>query len=200
MNQDRPATTADYWEKRYQDQDTPWDIGYASPPLVHYLEKLEDRGQRILIPGAGRAYEAVWLHDKGFRNVFVCDWAPSAFEQLKAKAPDFPEAQLLVSDFFGLEGRFDLILEQTFFSALPPEKRSAYAQKVQSLLQPNGCLTGLLFAHTFDHQGPPYGGTAAEYKELFQPYFEVVQLQVADDSIAPRAGRELFIEMRALPS
>jgi len=199
MSQDRPVTTADYWEKRYQDQDTPWDIGYASPPLIHYLEKLKERGQRILIPGAGRAYEAVWLHENGFPNVFVCDWAPSAFERLKDKAPSFPESQMLVSDFFGLEGRFDLILEQTFFSALPPEKRPAYAKKVQSLLQPRGWLAGLLFAHAFDHQGPPYGGTAAAYKNLFQPYFKIAKLQLAADSISPRAGRELFIEMQARP-
>ena len=200
MNEDRPVTTPGYWEKRYQAQDTPWDIGYASPPLIHYLETLNEREQRILIPGAGRAYEAVWLHDKGFRNVFVCDWAPSAFKRLKEKAPDFPESRMLVSDFFGLVGRFDLILEQTFFSALPPKRRLAYAQKVQALLQPAGRLAGLLFAHPFDHQGPPFGGTAAEYEDLFKPYFDILQLQVAEDSIAPRAGRELLIEMRALPS
>jgi SAM-dependent methyltransferase len=195
MNQ--PSATPEYWENRYQTQDTPWDIGHASPALIHYASKQGNKDTRILIPGAGHAYEAVWLHEHGFRQVYVCDWAPSAFEVLRAKAPGFPEEQLLVGDFFGLEGTFDLMLEQTFFSAIQPDQREAYAKKAQELLQPEGRLAGVLFAHPFEHQGPPFGATQAEYRSLFEPHFHILHLDIATDSIKPREGRELFVELQA---
>ncbi len=188
--------TAKYWESRYQAQDTPWDIGYSSPPLLHYLQQLEDRDTRILIPGAGHAYEAVWLHQQGFRRVYVCDWAPSAFEYLDAKAPDFPQLHKWAKDFFALDAKVDLILEQTFFCALPPERREDYAQKAADLLTEEGRLAGLLFAQPFEHEGPPFGGTEEEYRRLFATNFELLQMHTAPDSIAPRAGRELFFELR----
>jgi len=185
-----------YWEQRYQQEDTPWDIGYSSPPLLHYLEKLSDYSTRILIPGAGHAYEAVWLHRQGFKNVYVCDWAPSAFERLQNQAPGFPKNHQLAVDFFTLDRTVDLILEQTFFCALPPEQRPDYVKKTAQLLSEEGRVAGLLFAHPFDHAGPPFGGTAEEYRKLFQAQFDILQMQLAPDSIAPRAGRELFFEMK----
>lgn len=197
MSQDRSISTPGYWENRYQTQDTPWDIGHASPPLIHYLEHLQDYKCRILIPGAGKAHEALWLHRRGFSEVYVCDWAPSAFDRLRQEEPAFPEAHLLVEDFFQLAGTFDLILEQTFFSAIQLPQRQAYAQKAQALLQPQGKLVGVLFAHPFDHQGPPFGGTAEEYEALFAPYFDIQRMHTAVDSVSPRAGRELFMELRA---
>ena len=187
---------AQYWEGRYQEHHTPWDIGYASPPLMHYIEKLEQKDLRILIPGAGHAYEAISLHQNGFTDVYVCDWAPSAFEVLKEKAPDFPTANLLVQDFFELDIEVDLILEQTFFCALSPELRPDYVTKSAELLAENGKLAGLLFAFPFDNTGPPYGGSKTEYLQLFSTHFEVLQMDVAKDSIKPRASRELFIQLR----
>jgi len=191
-----PTLDANYWENRYHDHNTPWDIGYPSPPLVHYLQQHTEPTDRILIPGAGHAYEAVWLHQQGYRNVFVCDWAPSAFEILEAKAPDFPKAQLLVEDFFALDLEVDLILEQTFFCAIDPGRREDYARQTCKLLRPGGKLAGLLFTHPLERGGPPFGGREADYRSLFEKYFDVLQLAPAADSIKPRAGNEVFLEVQ----
>ncbi len=188
--------TSNYWNERYKMHNTPWDIGYVSPPLKHYLDQLKDQSLRILIPGAGRAYEAVYAYRQGFQQVFVCDWAPAAFEYLKQQAPDFPEAQMLVEDFFELALTVDLILEQTFFSAIEPVRRPDYARKAAELLSNNGKVVGLLFAHPFEHPGPPFGGTKEEYQRIFLPYFRILQMDVSLDSILPRAGRELFFELQ----
>jgi SAM-dependent methyltransferase len=189
------SLNAQYWENRYQEHHTPWDIGYASPPLMHYIDKLVHKNLRILIPGAGHAYEAIKLHQNGFTNVYVCDWAPSAFEILKTKAPDFPTSQLYVQDFFSLDLQVDLILEQTFFCALPPALRPKYVLKTAELLAENGKLAGVLFAFPFENNGPPYGGSKDEYLQLFGTHFDVLQMDIAKDSIKPRAKRELFIEL-----
>lgn len=191
-----PHLTPGYWNERYQQHNTPWDIGDVSPPLKKYLDKLSDKTLRILIPGAGSAYEAIYAHQQGFSNVYVCDWAPAAFDNLRQQAPEFPEAHLLVNDFFKLEIEVDLILEQTFFSAIDPSQRSEYARKTAEFLSPQGKLVGLLFAHPFEHQGPPFGGTKEAYQRIFSPYFHILQMEISRDSIQPRAGRELFIELR----
>ena len=47
-----------YWNNRYKEKRTGWDIGYASTPLVKYFKRLTDKVTRILIPGCGNAYEA----------------------------------------------------------------------------------------------------------------------------------------------
>lgn len=191
-----PKLDADYWNQRYLAHDTPWDIGRISTPLQHLFEQLTDPDIRLLIPGAGRAHEAIYLHRKGFRQVWVCDWAPEAFSFLRKQAPDFPEDHLIVRDFFSLQDTFDILIEQTFFSALPPGRRPDYVQKAWQLLRPNGYLAGLLFNEQFDRPGPPFGGSRAEYEALFQRHFYLEEWHVATDSIAPRSGRELFLRLR----
>lgn len=189
---------AQYWEQRYRDQDTPWDMGHESPPLRHYTQSVTDRSTRILIPGAGYAHEAVALHQRGFRSVYVCDWAPSAFEPLKEAAPDFPEDHLLVGDFFELDVSVDLMLEQTFFCALSPDLRPAYVEQAARLLAPDGRLAGVLFSKVFERSGPPFGGSREEYESLFSSRFEILRIEAASDSIAPRLGSELFIELQVI--
>lgn len=184
-----------YWQSKYQEGNTPWDIGQVSPPLKSYIDSLTDKDLRILIPGAGRAYEAIYLHQLGFKQVYVCDWAMDAFQHLLAEVPDFPKHQLICEDFFQLEGKFDLILEQTFFCAINPSLRARYASKASTLLADGGTLVGVLFASPFEKVGPPFGGTENEYRELFSLHFHIKQLKTAKNSILPRANNELFLEL-----
>ena len=60
-----------YWSKRYQNNETAWDIGAPSTPLKEYIDQLENKNIKILIPGCGNAYEAQYLFENGFKNVFV---------------------------------------------------------------------------------------------------------------------------------
>ncbi|RMF24648.1 MAG: SAM-dependent methyltransferase [Bacteroidetes bacterium] len=188
-----PSLDPDFWEERYRQGDTPWDIGAPSPPLMNYTRRATTPETRILIPGAGRAYEAAELHRRGYRHLFVCDWAPSAFRHLLDQAPDFPREHLLVQDFFQLALEVDLILEQTFFCALDPALRPRYVDKCAELLAPGGRLAGVLFASPFEREGPPFGGTADEYRRLFAPRFHILQMELCEDSIEPRKGNELFV-------
>lgn len=187
---------ADYWQNRYAQNDTPWDIGYVSPPLLRFFDELHDKHACILIPGAGSAYEAVYLHRLGFDNVWVCDWAPRAFDYLNMQAPGFPESHKLVADYFELDLQVDFIIEQTFFCALDPDLRQNYARKTASLLKPGGILAGVLFNVYFEKAGPPFGGSAEEYKAIFSPYFDLLEMSPCVTSISPRAGRELWVRFK----
>ena len=97
------------------------------------------------------------------------------------------------SDFFDLTGKFDLILEQTFFCALDPDVRRNYVIKMHDLLQPKGKLAGLLFGCEFEKAGPPFGGNSDSYHALFQDLFEIQIMEPCYNSIPPRQGNELFI-------
>ncbi|WP_224489577.1 methyltransferase domain-containing protein [Robertkochia flava] len=183
---------AAYWENRYKNDQTGWDIGYPSDPIISYVSQLEDRSIDILIPGAGNAWEASWLYENGYKNITVIDIAATPLENFKERMPDFPEHQLLHADLFEHGKRYDLILEQTFFCALLPERRREYAAKMQQLLKPEGKLAGLLFDFPNTGSGPPFGGSKAEYEQLFKPFFKIQKLEPCYNSIKPRRGKELF--------
>ncbi len=180
-----------FWTQRYLNGETGWDIGYPSPALIAYMEE-KPRTSKILIPGAGNAYEAEKLWNMGFRQVFVADISEIPLQNLKNRVPEFPEDNLLHEDFFDLKGPYDIILEQTFFCALHPSLRENYAQKMADLLSPEGELTGLLFDAPMNHDKPPFGGSKAEYLEIFGQYLHVLQMEACNKSIAPRAGKEVF--------
>lgn len=182
----------DYWTSRYREQQTQWDLGEASPPLKAYIDQLKDKTVKILIPGAGNAYEAEYLLQKGFEQVYVVDIAKEPLENLKHRLPSFPQEQLMCNNFFDLKDTFDLILEQTFFCAIPVEKRQLYAFKMKSSLKPGGSLAGVFFDTEFASPGPPFGGNREEYISYFDPLFEIKIMETCYNSIPPRKGNELF--------
>lgn len=185
-----------YWEQRYLDKDTGWDARQITTPLKEYVDQLDDPKMEILIPGAGNGYEAEYLFRKGFTHTYVIDLSQIPLGNLKNRCPEFPDAQLLEGDFFELkEHTFDLILEQTFFCALDPRKRAAYAEKMHGLLKSGGRLAGVLFDDALNQDKPPFGGNKEEYISYFRPWFEFRHFETCYNSIPPRAGRELFIEL-----
>lgn len=186
--------SVEYWQNRYAEGRTGWDIGRISPPLKRILDGIEDKDAKILIPGAGNAYEAEYAFKQGFRNIYVCDWSSVAFDRLMSVVPEFPKENLLIRNYFELEIKVDYILEQTFFCALPPSKRQEYILKSATFLNHSGVLTGVLFASHFPFAGPPFGGTAEEYKKLWSTHFEIEHLEPCKDSINPRLGNELFLK------
>jgi len=70
------ALDQDFWNQRYVEQQTGWDLGEASPPLVAIFDQIENKNASILIPGCGNAYEAQYLLEKGFTNITLIDIAP----------------------------------------------------------------------------------------------------------------------------
>ena len=184
----------EYWSNRYKEESTPWNIGEASIPIKTYVDQLSNKEQRILIPGAGNAYEAEYLFKKGFTKTFVADIAEEPLINFKNRLPSFPDEQLLHTDFFDIEQKFDLILEQTFFCALPVKQRSEYAEKAAQFLKPDGKIAGLLFNFELEPNGPPFGGNKEEYLTYFSPYFNIAIFEACYNSIEPRQGNELFFK------
>jgi len=184
--------SADFWDNRYKSNDIGWDLGAVSPPLKAYFDQLTNLDLKILIPGGGNSYEAEYLFNKGFKNVYVVDLSQTALDNLKYRIPDFPSSNLILDNFFDLNITFDLIIEQTFFCAINPSLRADYAKKASEILNVNGKVTGLLFDAVLNTTHPPFGGSKTEYLGYFIPYFDIKIMDASYNSIKPRAGRELF--------
>ena len=183
----------DFWNNRYKTNDFGWDIGDVSDPLKKYIEQVNNKELKILIPGAGNAYEAEFLFKLGFKNVYVLDFAEAPLKNIKKRLPEFPNHQLIQQDFFAHKGQYDLIIEQTFFCAIDPILRSKYVQQMHELLAPNGKLVGLMFNDALNADKPPFGGNKEEYQKLFEDTFDIKKMEPCYNSIKPREGRELFV-------
>lgn len=190
---DQPLDEA-FWDTRYRLNETGWDLGEVSPPLRAYIDTLSNKQVNILIPGCGNAYEAEYLVQAGFRNITVLDISSEAVARLQSRLGHMP-VKIVHADFFEHTGVYDLILEQTFFCAIPPALRERYAVHTYSLLKPGGTLAGVLFDRTFDAPGPPFGGHRDDYAELFEPFFHRKVFDTCHNSALPRRGTEIFIEL-----
>lgn len=187
--------TEQYWNERYLNNEFQWDAGTITTPLKNYFDQIKDKNLSILIPGAGNSHEAEYLHRNGFKNVFVLDFAEEPLKNLSKRCPDFPNQHLIKDDFFAHKGQYDLIVEQTFFCAIDVNLRSKYAKHMHELLKTGGQLVGLLFTTVPNPNGPPFGGSKEEYEAYFKPYFHFHTFEKCYNSIKPREGRELFINL-----
>jgi SAM-dependent methyltransferase len=184
-----------YWNNQYQANATGWDLGQVSAPIKTYIDTIENKEVKILIPGCGNAYEAEYLIQQGFTNITVIDIAPSLVENLKQRFANNKNIRVVLGNFFEHHGTYDYIIEQTFFCALPPTMRQKYVWKMHQLLSDYGKLIGLLFNREFEIS-PPFGGNIKEYEPLFYKAFTFNSISLAGNSIPSRANSELFFEFQ----
>ena len=181
-----------FWNSRWEKGEIGWDIGSASTAISEYFLQVENKEIKILIPGCGNAHEAELLLEEGFRNITLLDIAPKACE-LISKRFSHHEVEVICEDFFEHLGKYDVIIEQTFFCALDVNLRTKYVEKMHSLLNEGGKIVGLLFNKDFGNPFPPFGGSEDEYRKLFEEKFEIKTLENCYNSIKPRANTEVFI-------
>jgi SAM-dependent methyltransferase len=184
-----------YWDNRYKQNDDRWDLGEVSPPIKAYFDQINDKSLRVLIPGGGNSYEAEYLFNKGFLNVYVVDLSQTALQNIKSRVPKFPDSQLIHTDFFELDMTFDIVIEQTFFCALNPNLRTKYVDKMYDILKANGKLVGLLFNQPLHKDKPPFGGHRDMYVSFFESRFKIKIMEPCYNSINHRKDNELFFKV-----
>ena len=189
----------DYWDNLYHVNQIGWDIGYPAPAIKDYMDQWKDKNSAILIPGCGNAYEAEYLLKEGFTNLTLIDIAPALTAALenKFRSEIGKRIKIITGDFFNHDGKYQLIIEQTFLSALDASIRTQYVDKMHLLLKKGGHLTGVIFNKIFDEEGPPFGGTIEEYRRMFSRKFEIKQMELCYNSIERRKGSEAFINLIA---
>ena len=196
------TTDPQYWEQRYQENTTKWDIGMAAPPLTSLLASSEApiAGETAVI-GCGQGHDAILFAKHGFDTIGF-DFAPSAIA-LGQKLSQTMEIsmQFLQRDIFELPkefpASFDYAIEHTCFCAIRPEQRPNYVKMVRSILKPTGELIALFWAHN-KPDGPPFGTTLAEIQDLFSSSFDTSHISPVSNSIASRHGEEYLARFKVL--
>ena len=182
------AAKAEFWQKRFLENFTPWDAGRVPTALDQFL-RTEPRGQRALIPGCGSGYEVRAFAEAGF-DVLAVDFAEAAIERAQRILGPLSD-RVRLADFFesDFEMPFDLVYERAFLCALPRRLWPRYAPRVAELLRPGGRLTGFFF---FDdtERGPPFGLKSGELETLLESEFDRTVDASVSDSIPIFAGKE----------
>ncbi len=182
------------WEARYQSHDTPWEKGFAAPPLVEWLGKNSLSG-KVLVPGCGTGHDVRAIARSGVETVIGLDIAPSAINYAEDQ-PRVSGERYRLANFLALPpelvGAFDWVFEHTCFCAIHPSLRSTYVRAAAASLVPRGRLLAIFYLDVGDRDGgPPFGTTKAELDELFGPTFEMLEEYVPNHSYEGREGCEL---------
>lgn len=174
---------AAWWENRYQEGRTRWDLGGPTPSFVSLLEGPDAPAPgAILVPGCGRGYDVLLFARHGFDAVGV-DFAPSAISAGAAMAKEAgleARARFQQADIFALSGSppaaYDYVLERACYCAIDPSLWDRYVDLMAALLKPGGRLFGEFFLGPQDRPGPPFATTRAEIGTRFGRAFSVERM------------------------
>jgi methyl halide transferase len=193
------------WEQAYIEGKAYWDRGAVSPPLLDWLTAAGGRlAGRVLVLGCGPGHEVGFLHATG---VDVCglDISPAGIELARKNYPLVPAERWLCQDLFampaGLRGSFDVVVEHTCLSGMPPDLRPAYAAAVLAALKPGGLIVGVWFINPDldpGETGPPYPLAVEVLDGLFAGRAEVLEDYVPGRAFPGREGRERVRVLRKL--
>jgi SAM-dependent methyltransferase len=182
------------WDEYYRKNEVFWDRGEPSPPIKQYLERHTVRG-RALVPGCGRGHEVALAVEHGL-DATGLDIAPTGVAEARALYPHLAQRFVtgsLLEPPLDMRGAFDVVLEHTCMSALPPAMRADYRRGIDLTLRRGGLLIGVWFidpALDPGEEGPPYPLSVVDLAALFAEGYEIVEDYVPDVAFAGREGRE----------
>jgi len=190
-SQPQPHTGASpHWEALWSGglaKGTRFDVAGVSLPLAAELSKrnhVPTTGMSALVPGSGRAYDAIALAEHGFTSITAVDLSPTACEAAREEIAQSTASKtttcdsataagsnitVLRGDFFELEGQYDFIWDNTFLCALDPSARERWARQMKALLKPGGELLTCVFPIGEREGGPPFALTVPLVRSLLEP-------------------------------
>jgi len=200
----RATVARDGWDAAWKNGLTPWDVGYSQPPLRDILTsgKVSFPTQgTALVPGCGTGYDAILialqlgLHTTG---VDISTTALVASAALKEKT-GIKNVEFKADNFFNLDGSFDLVYDYTFFVAIPPEMRPAWAKQMNKLVKPGGYLISLVYPmDPLVETGPPYYVRPNHLVEELGEGWEKLIDEVPENSTEAHKGRESLLVLKRL--
>jgi len=184
------------WGERYRIEHTPWDLGCAHLTLTARLVSGElappHEGARALVPGCGRAHDALALAQAGWVVTaadLVEELRPIVEPQLAPSGGEFVSGDVLAMQF---DEPFELVWEHTFFCAIDPEQRAAYGDLMARSVAPGGRIAAMLFPldRPEERGGPPWRIDEQLYEAALGDAFERVSLDPAGGRTGGREWQE----------
>ncbi len=197
--------------KEYKAKKPGWELGAPAEPLRSVLPQIKLPKSRICVLGSGSGHDAAYFAEQG-HVVTGVDFSETAVTLARAKytanvahpnsetANGSTPLQFVEADAFNFSkkhrGDFDVVFEHTFFCAIDPLRRAEAVETWSRLLAPGGHLLGIFFIldrGANGNDGPPFGATEWEIRELLKPKFEFLYWTRWKHSIPSRVGKELVV-------
>jgi len=192
------------WDAAYRKGEIMWDKGAPSPPMKQYLERHPVRGH-TLVPGCGHGHEVALAVQFGL-DATGLDIAPTGIAEARKLYPKLV-GRFVVGDLFNppapMRGAFDLVLEHTCMSGLPPSLRANYRRGIDVTLKPGGLLIGVWYINPDldpGNEGPPFPFSVPDLTALFADGYDIVHDYVPGVAFKGREGRERLRVLRRAPS
>ena len=186
----------EYWETLYKTKKDSWDLGKVSPILEEFFKHPScPKTGRVLVPGAGRGYDAAAWAERGHETLAV-DFSLTAYASLSVLSEKLAKLSVLNIDLFELTPKstdpFDIIFEYCCFNAIHPGRRDEYFEVWDKMLQPNGIVVAAFFPiiRSTSLDGPPHPTSEGELMARLDGVFDLREKILPKKSIKDRAGRE----------
>ncbi len=160
-----PGPDRDFWQRRFEQQQTPWDRAAPGPQIAAWIADGTLRaGLRIAVPGCGSGHDVLALAQAGC-DVTAIDYASAAIELTRQRLDAHAaSAQLVQADVLTWRPASPLaaVYEQTCWCALHPDQWAAYAAQLRAWLRPGAALLLMAMQCRRDSavegriDGPPY--------------------------------------------
>lgn len=189
---------ASFWNQRYLENNTNWDIGGPTPILTNFLRNQSEIGN-ICVLGCGNGHDAIEFAKNG-HSVYAVDFAKEPLENLKSSIErNKMDIKLVNDDIFNLNNQFndffDLVFEYTCYCAIDPKRREEYFEVNHRILKKGSRLFGIFLPldKNIDDEGPPFGVSISQIESLVKGKFKILINKFSKKSIPPRLNREKII-------
>lgn len=186
----------EYWEDLYKAKKDVWDLGKVSPILEEFFKHAScPKTGRVLVPGAGRGYDAAAWAQRGHETLAV-DFSQTAFAALNSLTEKQRKLTVLNIDLFELTPKstqpFDIIFEYGCFNSVHPGRRDEYFEVWDRMLQPNGIVIAAFYPliRTTSLDGPPHPTSEGELMARLDGVFDVQEKIIPKKSSKERVGKE----------
>ena len=186
----------EYWESLYKNKKDVWDLGKVSAILEEFFKHAScPKTGRVLVPGAGRGYDAAAWAQRGHETLAV-DFSQTAFAALTSLSEKHKKLSVLNIDLFELSPKstepFDIIFEYGCFNSIHPGRRDEYFEVWDKTLTPNGVVIAALYPliRTTSLEGPPHPTSEGELMARLDGVFDMEEKIVPKKSLKERVGKE----------
>ncbi len=191
--------TPEFWLQRWQENRIGFHQAQINVHLEAYWPGLDVApGSTVFVPLCGKSLDMLWLAAQGYRvlGVELSPLAVEAFFRENGLTPEIErqqtfhryrcgEIEILCGDFFELQSsdlaRIAAVYDRASLIALPPDMRTRYVGKLQSLLP--GRRPTLLITLDYpqdERQGPPFAVSEAEVLGLYAGHWQVEKIASRD--------------------
>ncbi|WP_446009252.1 class I SAM-dependent methyltransferase [Candidatus Electrothrix sp.] len=170
------------WDKRYNEDDLPWDSGMPETALINMITSWPKTPNKALDIGCGTGTNAVWLAEQGV-EVTAMDISEKAVALAEKRCSEHGVlCRLIKTDFLTCTpaGQYDLLFDRGCFHCTEgEEERRSFVRQAAIHLKPGGfwlSLIGNKDQMSQEGKGPPRL-SATEICSAVEPAFEILSLE-----------------------